>query len=266
MPLHRTALATPGEAYFSHTPALRGHAGTQPDLYLRWNAIPPAATAVDVVVHLHGFSQQAGEMPLSEKVPRSGLDLSGRARPTVALIPRGNWVRYSWYDFPCLLEGGFDALIDYARGELGGLDLDRVILTGHSGGVMPALGVVAEACRQPDELHLYDGLYGRDPALGDPLRDLATIDRWLGERFAAEPARPGALRVLYVERQTGPMSREVQAVIDRHLASADPGPRALLSQRYRVEPSHVPHGYVAWRCGPDFLADPGATIAWDRPF
>src|SRR5258707_13765766 len=104
----------PGEAYLADTPVLAAHAGTQPDLLLRWNAVPLAAEAIDVVVHLHGFSQQGAAMPLAEKVPRSGLDLSGRTRPTLALLPRGNWLRHSWYDFPALLDGGLDRLVDYA--------------------------------------------------------------------------------------------------------------------------------------------------------
>ena len=33
----------PGETYLADTPVLRAHAGTQPDLFLRWNAIPLAA-------------------------------------------------------------------------------------------------------------------------------------------------------------------------------------------------------------------------------
>ena len=76
---------SPGEGYLEETPVLRPHAGTQPDLFLRWNRIPFSAEALDVVIHLHGFSQQGGEMPLAEKVERSGLDLSGRARPTLAM-------------------------------------------------------------------------------------------------------------------------------------------------------------------------------------
>ena len=103
-----------GEAFLSDTPVLRGHAGAQPDLFLRWNDIPEDAAAVDVVVHLHGFSQQGGQMPLAEKLPRCGLDLSGRSRPTLALLPRGNWLRHTWYDFPTLLDGGLDELVDYA--------------------------------------------------------------------------------------------------------------------------------------------------------
>ena len=104
-----------GEAYLVETPVLRLHAGRQPDLFLRWNAVPVAATAIDVIVHLHGFSQQRGDMLLSEKVPRSGLDLSGRIRPTLALLPRGNWIRHTYYDFPGLLDGGLDLRVVIGR-------------------------------------------------------------------------------------------------------------------------------------------------------
>src|SRR4051794_5123936 len=185
----------PGEAYLADTPVLAGHAGTQPDLFLRWNAAPLAATAIDVVVHLHGFSQQGGAMPLAEKVPRSGLDLSGRARPTLALLPRGNWIRHTYYDFPALLDGGLDRLAGYgverfARA-IGRPDLtvDRFILSAHSGGGMPAIDAIAGAARPPDELYIFDGLYGRDPRLGDPMQGLEVIDGWLSGRLAHEPER-----------------------------------------------------------------------------
>src|SRR5947199_4747256 len=147
---------SPGEAYLAETPVLRAHAGTQPDLFLRWNAVPKPAAAIDVVVHLHGFSQQRGEMALAEKAPRSGLDLSRRARPTLALLPRGNWLRRTYYDFPALLDGGMDRLVAYAAEQfaraagLCNLDIDRFILTAHSGGGMPAVHAVAGAARAPD--------------------------------------------------------------------------------------------------------------------
>lgn len=255
----------PGEAFLSDTPVLRGHAGTQPDLFLRWNEIPVAANAIDVVVHLHGFSQQGETMPLAEKVARSGLDLSGRTRPTLALLPRGNWIRHTWYDFPGLLDGGIDRLVDYAVEQCGagrGLTVDRFILSGHSGGGMPAIDAIAGARRKPDELFVFDGLYGRDPSAGDPLQGIETVDTWLEERFAQEPQWPGALRVIYIERQTGAFSREVGGLIARRLAAARPGLEPILGQRYRVETSHVPHGYVAAICGPQLLADAGAKFDW----
>jgi hypothetical protein len=258
----------PGEAYFADTPALRAHAGTQPDLFLRWNAIPLAARSIDVVVHLHGFSQQGGMMPLAEKVARSGLDLAGRTRPAFAVVPRGNWIRHTWYDFPALLDGGIDRLVDDAVQLLahpaGALAIDRLILTAHSGGGMPAIDAIAGARRKPDEFFAFDGLYGRDPRAGDPLQGIETVDAWLAERFAREPDRPGALRVVYIERQTGPYSRAVAALVARHLAPLGPGMAASLARRYRVEPSGVPHAYIAGISGPQLLARSEAEFDWSR--
>lgn len=263
----------PGEAYLLGTPLLRAHEGTQPDLLLRWNAIPWAAPAIDVVVHLHGFSRSGRDMPLAEKAARSGLDLSRRGRPTLALMPRGNWLRYSWYDFPALLAGGLDRLVDYglerfaaALGRTGGgrPALDRFILTAHSGGGMPAVDAIDGSRRRPDELFVFDGLYGRDPANGDPLRGIETIDEWLGERMAQEPARPGALRVVYIEQQTGPFSRRVGVLAARHVAAADSRLASDLGRRYRVEPSAVQHARIAERCGPDLLAAADTEFDWSR--
>jgi hypothetical protein len=262
-----------GETFLHDTPLLRAHAGTQPDLFMRWNEVPLDAAAVDVVVHLHGFSREGGAMPLAEKVPRSGLELSHRWRPTLALLPRGNWLRYSWYDHPALLAGGIDRLIEYALGRFAaelptapaaGLEMDRFILTAHSGGGMPAVDVIEGARQPPDELHVFDGLYGRDPATGDPMRGLETIDRWLDERLAREPGRKGALRVVYIEQQTGPFSRRVGALISQRLAAAEPALAANLRRRYRVEPSAVQHAQIAQRCGPDLLAAVDAEFDWSR--
>src|SRR5215472_7021120 len=197
---------SPGEAYLEHTPVLTAHAGTQPDLFLRWNRIPLAAASIDVVVHLHGFSQEGGAMLLAEKVARSGLDLAGRTRPTLAMLPRGNWIRHYAYDFPALLAGGIDQLIDYGLQQFaramnsGTIAMDRFTLSAHSGGGMPAVDIIAGARRPPDEIYIFDGLYGRDPATGNPLRGIEVIDGWLRERLQHEPERLGALRVIYIEQ------------------------------------------------------------------
>jgi hypothetical protein len=265
---------SPGERYLADTLFLRGHSGTQPDLFLRWNAIPDDATSIDVVIHLHGFSQRGAAMFLAEKVPVSGLDLSGRERPTLAIMPRGNWIRHTWFDFPGLLDGRLDPLIDYiirqfTRGYP--LDVDRLILTAHSGGGMPAIDIVAGMKRKPDELFLFDGLYGRDPRSGDPpLKGIEIIEAWLDERLAEEPERPGALRVLYIEAQTGPFSRALATRVRRKIdaaaaaAAGDDELRANLARRYRVEHSVVPHAFVASFCCPFLLADAGADIDWSR--
>ncbi|MBV8397246.1 MAG: hypothetical protein JOZ17_00705 [Acetobacteraceae bacterium] len=258
----------PGEGYLGETPVLRAHVGTQPDLFLRWNRIPLSAKALDVVVHLHGFSQQGGEMPLAEKVERSGLDLSGRVRPTLALLPRGNWIRHYYYDFPALLSGGIDQLVEYGVSQFSralasdAFAVDRFILAAHSGGGMPAVDIVAAASRPPEELYVFDGLYGRDPASGDSMRGLEVIDSWLGDRLRREPERKGALRVIYIEQQTGPFSRKVGELIARRLASAGPARAESLARRYRVEISGVQHSQIARRCMPELLTASDAEFNW----
>jgi hypothetical protein len=257
-----------GETYLSDTPVLAAHAGTQPDLFLRWNGVPAEATAVDVAVFLHGFSQSGGAMPLLEKIPRSGLILADRGRPTLAMLPRGNWIRHYYYDFPALLDGGIDVLIAYGLHRLSqllgfrSLALDRLILAAHSGGGMPAIDVIAGAQAQPDELYVFDGLYGRDPSTDDPMRGLETIERWLGDRFAREPDRPGALRVAFIEGQTGPFSREVAKLVAARVDTAEPARRQDLDRRYRVEAAGVQHSQIARIALPGLLADPAAEIDW----
>ena len=130
---------------------------------------------------------------------------------------------------------------------------------------MPAIDVIAGAQAQPDELYVFDGLYGRDPSQGDPLQGIEIVDRWLGARFAAEPVRPGALRVPFIESQTGPFSRAVGKVIAARLEAASPDLRPDLARRYRVEASGVQHSQVARRALPDLLADPAADIDWYAP-
>jgi hypothetical protein len=257
----------PGEAYLHDTPVLLPHRGTQPDLYLCWNAIPPGAATLDIVIHLHGFSREGGNMPLPEKVAQAGLDLGDRCRPTLALVPRGNWLRYSWYDFPALLGGGIDRLVDYGVERFSAASasapaIDRLVLTAHSGGGMPALDAIAGARRRPDEFFVFDGLYGRDPAAGNPLQGLEVVDGWLAERLAGELVRPGALRVVYIEQQTGLFSRRVQALIERRLAAFDRVVAGALQRRYRAERSGVPHARIARTCHKALLADAGAEFDW----
>ncbi|HZU91751.1 MAG TPA: hypothetical protein VE993_21040, partial [Stellaceae bacterium] len=174
-------------------------------------------------------------------------------------------------DFPALLAGGLDRLVDYglelfgrAIGRAGGLALDRFVLAAHSGGGMLAVDMIAGAERAPDEFFAFDGLYGRDPATGDRLRGLETIDRWLGGRLALEPERPGALRVVYIESQTGPFSREVARLIDLRLAALDPALAAALARRYRVETAIVQHSQIARHYMPELLAQPDAEFGWPR--
>ena len=261
----------PGETYLSDTPALAAHAGTQPDLFLRWNHVPRDARAVDVAIFLHGFSQSRGAMTLPEKVERSGLILSGRTRPTLALLPRGNWIRHYAYDFPALLGGGIDLLLAYGLHrlsqllEVGPLALDRFILAAHSGGGMPAIDIIADAQAQPDELYIFDGLYGRDPAEGNPLEGIDIVERWLAARFASEPDRPGALRVPFIARETGQFSRAVGRIVTAQLDAADPPLRPALARRYRVEEPRIQHSQIARVALPELLAASDVDVPWYLP-
>jgi len=207
-------------------------------------------------------------MLLAEKVARSGLDLAGRTRPTLAMLPRGNWIRHYYYDFPALLAGGVDRLIQYGLHQFGqaigsaGLAMDHFILSAHSGGGMPAVDIIAGAQRPPDEFYVFDGLYGRDPATGDPLRGLEVIDNWLRDRLRHEPEHPGALRVIYIEQQTGRFSRGVGELIARNLAAADPTLTGQLSRSYRVELARVQHSQIARYCQPRLLAAADTEFNW----
>jgi hypothetical protein len=94
------------------------------------------------------------------------------------------------------------------------------------------------------------------------LEGLEIIDRWLGERLQCEPVREGALRVIYIEQQTGPFSRAVAELIARRLAAAGPASAASFARRYRVEVSGVQHSQIAARCTPELLAASDAQFAW----
>jgi hypothetical protein len=207
-------------------------------------------------------------MALAEKVIRGGLELAGRMRPTLAMLPRGNWIRHYYYDFPALLAGGIDRLTQYGLRQFARaigsarLAMDRLILSAHSGGGMPAVDIIGGAQRPPDEFYVFDGLYGRDPATGDPLRGLEVIDNWLRDRMRHEPERPGALRVIYIEQQTGPFSRAVADLIARHPAVADPALAGQLSLRYCVELARVQHSQIARYCQPRLLAAADTEFNW----
>ena len=180
-------LAPPGEQFLDTSKLkpnpLSGHGGGD-NLALRWNAVPRDAQRLDVVVHLHGYIDLPPDLvgniarpPTSDTlralVKRSGLDLSGRARPTLAVVPRGRRitadevqreqerlneearksgkapgkVRSDRFTFPALLRGdgaGLESLLAYAvdwfaRNKLGrsegrSLQMGRLIFTAHSGG------------------------------------------------------------------------------------------------------------------------------------
>ena len=230
---------------------------------------PQTAEAIDVVVHLHGFSQQGGEMPLSEKVPRSGLDLTGRTRPTLALLPRGNWIREHLVRFPGAGSmAGSIALVAYGLDCCRpGLRLDRLILTGHSGGVMPALDVDRRCPASARRIAPVRRAVRPRPGAGRPVarpRDDRPLARRAHRR--ASPAGPARCASFISSGRPAPMSREVGDADRPAFGLCRSGARARYSRgAIGSSASLVPHGYVAWRCGPDLLADPGIDIDWPRP-
>lgn len=205
-----------GRLCVSVHPLLKAHVGTHPDLILRWNAMVAPGT-IDVVVHLHGFNVRAQSMRLDKDVePICGLDFHnpsapaepGRTRPTLAVLPRGNWAggrpgwRHDAYTFPALGEAGAlrrltdDALARFAAATGVQARRGRLIVTAHSGGGNCLLEMLAHI--DPDEVHMFDGLY-RDSDQPDRVDALPDRSRaWpLGvtgghvSRRVAGPVPPG---------------------------------------------------------------------------
>jgi hypothetical protein len=220
---------------------------------------PP--TTLDVVVHFHGYSRFAESMQIDRhKEPYCGLDFvppaseddaRGRTRPTLALLPRGHWVGGRRYRFPALVTpGAIDALIadglerfaqaaNIARPSRG-----RVILTAHSGGGAALLRSVADV--DPDEVHIFDGLYQSAGALA----------RWARERIADGRSGSSALRVLY--RPHG--GTEQHSVALRRAIAKYGGGADVVARRFRVEATRVDHSEMPRRFGWRLLADAAADL------
>jgi hypothetical protein len=264
-----------GRVEIANTPLLSTHRGIQPDLVLRWNEMSEQPTSVDVVVHLHGYSDKEEAMSLpGEKEPISGLDFfdpdrpdvsSGRSRATLCILPRGNWVKKRQYDFPALTTSdGLSRLIDFSLEYFGtrigvsGLKRNRFLLTAHSGGGRALLSVLSHVDVDPDELHVFDALYWSAEHLVTWARrhiqaDAATI--------TGGGSPNGALRVFYLPGMgTEDQSVAVLSKIASDI-SAHPGQGNLLTRFYRVEKTTVAHLQIPRRLGWQLLRSAGADIA-----
>jgi hypothetical protein len=266
-----------GTMTIEKVPLLRKHVGIGPDLILSWNDLRAARGAVDVVVHLHGYSLSAGtRLHIARDLkPRSGLDWSdptgkdsapGRARPTLALLPRGHFVGGAsgrGYSFPALTAaGGLRQLIEFGLERLSTslgmprLKCDRLILTAHSGGGAPLLRILSNV--DPHEVHVFDGLYQDADTLirwarGRIARDQSALAQGAAvERYMAE--RGGALRVLYgagTAYHSGPVAEALRKAIP----AASP-----LRRWYRVERTATGHVQIPPVYGWRLLANAAADL------
>lgn len=247
---------TAGGLIVRSVPLLAKHRGTPPDLVLGWNTMANP-TAIDVVVHLHGFSANASRMRIDTEMRRmSGLDLGFCTRPTLTLLPRGDFYGGSsgrGYDFPALTTPGAldslvkDALTRFTRATGVSAPRGRLVLTAHSGGGKAMLTIVAQS--DPDEVHVFDALYQPATALA----------QWAARRISAGTG--AAMRVFYragtaKHPGTQPASETLGRTLCTLLADAPPAVRA----HFRVERTTVDHGGIPRQYGGALLADAGSDV------
>jgi hypothetical protein len=266
-PYEASSQSSFGRLTVSRLPLLRSHVGTPPDLVLRWNRIESPGP-VDVVIHLHGFSGRRVAMSLvRDKEPASGLDFAdpqspdrvGRRQPTIGLIPRGHYYggkSGNGYAFPALLRAGAigelvtDALARFTEHAGIGVTPRRLIITAHSGGGA-ALGRLL-AHSDPDEIHIFDGLYS--PADAVIRWALGRLNREGGVPSAVRPA----LRILFIPgTATAPHSESVARALRPVLERIG---QAELAARFRVDATRVGHSEIPARYGWLLLADAGADL------
>jgi len=176
-----------GIAYRANTPGFGNEHGAQPDLCLVWNDFDVDAATMDVVLYFHGFSIPPDPMAsLSSFMRWSGLVEHGapsftqRARPTLAVIPRGHAAAAlpagtgAWpFTFPAAIAAP-DQVIARALAELAAARRARVpaapaaiapgrrLLMAHSGGGRAVLDSLPHFATAPTEIYLFDALY-QDP-------------------------------------------------------------------------------------------------------
>lgn len=252
---------------------LARHRGKGPDAVLQWNAMRSVPGEIDVVVHLHGFSA-AGKTLVNHYQAWAGLDLapvdgatgSGRARPTLTVLPRGNNTGIRTrnghlfkYTFPALTTGnGLDELLRESLQQfadrVGGRPpkVGRLILTAHSGGGAALMRIVRQRPDDIHEIHVFDGLY----------QDATALEEWaarhiLADRKAVEAGgvASGAMRVFY-----GPSTRGNSLRLHGAIDGALRGAPASVTTRYRVEASTLGHMQIPRQYGWRVLSDPAADV------
>jgi hypothetical protein len=263
-----------GRHEVANVPVLARHRGASPALVLRWNDMAAMPAEVDVVVHLHGYSQ-AGPTLLGDIERYSGLDLvpvdgatgRGRSRPTLTILPRGDFSGAKNASglliatFPALdgsdgRPDGLTRLVQFSLEQFATVTgsavprAGRLILTAHSGGGRPLLRMLRH--HDPDEVHVFDALYWDARALADWARRHARQDRQALAGPGATGARRGALRIFY-RAPTRRFSREL-------LRQILPDIQAGLADWYRIEASSLGHWDIPRTYGWRILADASADV------
>jgi hypothetical protein len=224
----------------------------EPDLVMRWTAIPAGATELRIVVHLHGFSAPDEPLRLLQgRLPGSGLVLPANP-PTIAMLPRGrpSSRRAGAFDFPALAEpGGLQAVVVEALAGFGPRlpPPTRLLLTAHSGGgsgLARILETSLGGALRVDEAHLFDAIYG----------DPGPVLRWATMRARQQRAGvpPAALAVI---ARPGTATEGPARRLAAGLARA-----GLDAPRWRVLLTSAPHNDIPRLFGPALLADSMAPL------
>jgi hypothetical protein len=262
---------TAGEYAVPKVKMLADHRGRSPDMLLGWNAMPAGTTAVDVVVHFHGYGKP--NLHLRDDIRRwAGLDLApiadatgeGRSRPTLTVLPRGHYTGVKVgsiyrYTFPELTpKGALGRLIAVALNGFGtrtGIApaMGRLILTAHSGGGAPLLRILDSIDPSTvHEVHAYDALYQDASALATWAAKHIQLDRASVE---AGGAAAGGMRVFF-RPGTAKYSRRLSNALTRALAGAPDS----VQRRYRVERTGFGHWEIPRQFGFRVLADVAADV------
>jgi len=289
----------PGEQYVNTstwtTNPLRSHGGAGANVLLRWNNVPMDARAIDLVVHFHGFIHGSNEQMLRTVAGYSGLNLSGRVRPTIGILPRGRLItpeevrqnqarlnelarktgkepakaRSDVQTFPGLVSdagAGLEALINGAlqwfaqqRGGSAPLTIARLIVTAHSGGGGALDRLVASYARRrvcnPDEVHAFDALYSEAGGLKSWVTARLAVDR---SRPSNQPDSLGGLRVFY--RPSSRPNTGTQPWSER-LGRSLPPASDPLSRLYRIDCSRLDHFEIPKQFGPPLLRDRATDLS-----
>jgi peptidoglycan hydrolase-like protein with peptidoglycan-binding domain len=265
---------------------LASHGGQGDNLYLAWNTLDSDLTAIDVVVHLHGYSSNAPTRKALERfVALSGADPNARSRPTLVLVPRGRKIsqkeiaeyeaksrKYNpkRYTFPGLTASdglGLEQLLAHSLAWLctevlgrasGSLSVDRLIFTAHSGGGKALNELLKQHARRaacnPHEVQVFDAIYGDPGDQGDG------VVSWAQAQVAADAtAGASALRILWTDgTQSG----------TRWIAQQLSALPTSVARHYRFEyagQSTSVHNAIPGKHGPSLLADAGVDLSLPTP-